>query len=159
MSNDGICHDVFADLHCHRFLGTGADQKSLAGSQEIYVLILALPPKGTVSVGSVQQQQSLWRICKSRTSRVTKWEAESIIFCPIDSSQAALHSRPSSTRSVTTVRGPALCPTTSPENCAWKRRPAERFRCLTKSNLSLLMLCLVSIFIKPCFPPRVHQPL
>lgn len=58
MSNDGICHPVFAD-HCHRFLGTGADQRSLAGSQEIYVLILALPPKGTVSAGSVQHKQSL----------------------------------------------------------------------------------------------------
>lgn len=125
MSNDGICHPVFADLHCHRFLGTGADQKSLAGSQEIYVLILALPPKGTVSVGSVQQKQSLWRICKSRTSRVTKWEAESIIFCPVDSGQPALRSRPSSTCFATTVRCPALYPTTSPENCleekaSWK---------------------------------------
>lgn len=42
MSTDGICHPVF-DLHCHRFIGTGADQNSQVRNQEMYVLILALP--------------------------------------------------------------------------------------------------------------------
>ena len=42
--NHGICLPVFTDLHCHRLIAAGADQNSLARSQETYFLILALLP-------------------------------------------------------------------------------------------------------------------
>ena len=71
MSNDGIRLPISTDGHCHRLIGTAADQNTLATSQETNFLTLAGYQlcQGTLHLfGPVQQEQLLQIIWESRTS-------------------------------------------------------------------------------------------